>query len=154
MGIQEAKVLEVFSWECMNAEEGQSVAGAVVGTGEVAQQFIVVLGTLEDPVAHVAGVDADGRGPAAVEAGTRVAVAARLVLPARAVVHAVTANKHRHAVRPVSRAPEVRLRTKAAPRVGAVALSVARVQRFHVHEAVAVKVSYCRWARGLEDVPG
>ena len=83
-------------------------------TSEVAQQFIIVLGTVEVPVSDVAGVDTDSRGPAAIETWTHVAVTPRLVLAARAVVDTVTANKHRQTVHPLTGALEVCLWTQAA----------------------------------------
>jgi hypothetical protein len=80
------------------ANKGKPLAQAARRTREVAQEFVVTLGTLRPSVTHLLAVNTRARGPALVEFWTPEVCAVLFVLAARAVLDPVTPEKHRQAV--------------------------------------------------------
>jgi hypothetical protein len=80
------------------ANKGKPLAQAARRTREVAQEFVVLLGTLRPSVTHLLAVNTHARGPAPVETWTPKVCAVHFVLTARAVLDPVTPEKHRQAV--------------------------------------------------------
>ena len=75
-------------------DKGQTQARAAVGARDAAETLVVELRALRPAVARAGRMQAHRGAPAAEETRTRVAVAVRLVLTARAVVDPVTPQKH------------------------------------------------------------
>ena len=84
-GVQEAQLWEGGSIEAARAEECVSVAGTARGADQAAQQLVVPRGAVEHAVTNLGRRQAHARGLAAQQAGAGVALAPRLVFPARAV---------------------------------------------------------------------
>ena len=109
--LQEPQLGMAVHPERAGAEKRQAVARAAFGTGGVTVEFIVAQWTLVHAVAQVVGVQAHCQGPpTAVPASARVLFTPRLVFPARAVIHTVTAQVQRQAVAFLLRTPEMSLR--------------------------------------------
>ena len=88
-GVQISQVRVLLYEERSVAREGVPVTQATLGTDQVTQQFVVMLGTLENAVTHVAGVQAHGGSPAAVEPRTPVAGASFFIFSPWTIVHPV-----------------------------------------------------------------
>ena len=108
--VQVAQIRKLTSSKHLAAEEGQTVTRALPGTLQTTQQLVVMLRTQLPAVTHVIHVHTDFGSTTAVETRTRVHVTATLILVARAVMHAIAADKHRQAV-VFGSTPEVCLRT-------------------------------------------
>ena len=92
------------------ADKGEALTETPFRAAQMAEAFVVVLGTLENAVTHVSRVNTHHGRATAVEAGAAVAATFRFILVVRAVEHAVAAQVDRQAVGGLPGAAEVGVR--------------------------------------------